>query len=287
MFLMKRLPSEPDYIKERRLIREQMERDKRYFVYICVFLAVAAVYLAVLFLKTSPLIDNIKYKLNDIDCEIIISDFDYGNGLYFECEGETVLIDSGNAQHIEELLEFIESNNIDKLNYLLITEISEDYLVTLKEVLDLIDISKVIIPADDDKSLVQLYDNLIFPKGSIFLTSDQITYFTLGKMKFHIIDGQNLSLDISFGNHNFLVLNGETVEYLNIKSKSDVLILKNSDLLSTEFLKMLKPENCIVNSVLNEEISIPKKYSVYITDTDGDIIISSDEVSLKIKSEKQ
>ncbi len=284
---MRRLPSEPEYIRERRLIREQIERDKRYFVYICIVLVVAAVSLAVLLLKTSPIIDNFKYKLNDIDCEILVSDFDYGNGVYFECEGETVLVDSGNSQHTEELLEFIKLNKIDNLNYLLITEISEEYIVTLEKVLDLIDISKIIIPDDDDKSLVEKYDNIIFPKGPIFLTSEQISYFTLGKMKFYIIDSQNLSLDISFGNHNFLVLNGKTVEYLNIKSYSDVLILKNSDLLSTEFLKMLKPKNCIINSALNEEIPIPKKYSVYRTDNDGEIIISSDEVSLKIKCEKR
>lgn len=122
---MRRLPSEPEYIRERRLIREQIERDKRYFVYVFVVLAVAAVSFAVLLLKTSPIIDNIKYKLNDIDCEILVPDFDFGNGIYFECEGETLLIDSGNSQHSEELIEFIESNNIDKLNYLLITEISE------------------------------------------------------------------------------------------------------------------------------------------------------------------
>ncbi len=282
---MRRLPSEPEYIRERRLIREQIERDKRYFVYVCVVLAVAAVSLGVLFLKTSPVIDNIKYKLNDIDCEILVHDFDFGNSVYFECEGETALVDSGNYQHTEELLEFIESNNIDKLNYLLITEISEEYLTTLEKVLILTEVSKIIVPDDGDKSLIDLYDNLIFPEGAIFLTSDKITYFTLGKMKFNIIDSQNLSLDISFGNHDFLVLNGENAEYLNIKSKSDVLFLKNGDLLTTEFLKMLKPKNCIVNSVLNEDMLIPKRYSVYKTKTDGSIIVTSDEVTLNIDTE--
>lgn len=282
---MRRLPSEPEYIRERRLIREQIERDKRYFVYVCVVLAVAAVSFGVLFLKTSPVIDNIKYKLNDIDCEILVHDFDFGNSVYFECEGETALVDSGNYQHTEELLEFIESNNIDKLNYLLITEISEEYLTTLEKVLILTEVSKIIVPDDGDKSLIDLYDNLIFPEGAIFLTSDKITYFTLGKMKFNIIDSQNLSLDISFGNHDFLVLNGKKVEYLNIKLKSDVLFLKNGDLLTTEFLKMLKPKNCIVNSVLNEDILIPKRYSVYKTKTDGSIIVTSDEVTLNIDTE--
>lgn len=282
---MRRLPSEPEYIRERRLIREQIERDKRYFVCVCVVLTVAAVSFGVLFLKTSPVIDNIKYKLNDIDCEILVHDFDFGNGVYFECEGETALVDSGNYQHTEELLEFIESNNIDKLNYLLITEISEEYLTTLEKVLILTEVSKIIVPDDGDKSLIDLYDNLIFPEGAIFLTSDKITYFTLGKMKFNIIDSQNLSLDISFGNHDFFVLNGKKVEYLNIKLKSDVLFLKNGDLLTTEFLKMLKPKNCIVNSVLNEDILIPKRYSVYKTKTDGSIIVTSDEVTLNIDTE--
>lgn len=284
---MRRLPSEPEYIRERRLIRERMERDKRYFLYICVVLAVAAVSLAVLFLKTSPIIDNIKYKLNDIDCEIQYVDFQYGNGIYFECEGETALVDSGTSQHTEELLEFIKSNNIDNLNYLLITELSEEYLLTLEEILSITDISKIVVPDDDDKSLIELYDNLIFPEGAIFLTSDKISYFTLGKMKFNIIDSLNLSLDISFGNHDFLVLNGENAEYLNIKSKSDVLFLMNGSLLSKEFLEMLKPRNCIINSVLSEDIPLLKKHSVYSTKTDGDIVVTSDEVTLDIITEKR
>lgn len=283
---MKRLPSEPDYIRERRLIRERIERDKRYSVYICIALALGAVFFAVLFLKSSPLIDNFKYKFNDIDCEILVTDFSYGNGVYFECEGETVLVDSGNSQHTEELLGFIESNNISNLNYLLITEIDEDYLITLKEILDLIDVSRVVIPCNDDKSLVELYDKLTFPEGAIFLTSDQISYFTLGKMKFSVIDSRGLSLDITFGNHNFMVLNGKTVEHMNLKSKPDILILKNGDLLKNEILEMLKPKNCIINSVLSENMPISKNHSVYITDTVGSINIYSDEVSLKIECEK-
>lgn len=146
-------------------------------------------------------------------------------------------------------------------------------------------VSKVIVPDDGDKSLIDLYDNLIFPEGAIFLTSDNISYFTLGKMKFDIIDSQNLSLDISFGNHDFLVLNGDKVEYVNVKSKSDVLFLKNGDLLLNEIFKMLNPKNCIVNSELNKDIQISKKCSVYKTKTDGNIIVTSDEVTLNINTE--
>ena len=284
---MRKLPSEPEYIRERRLIRERIERDKRYFVFLCVISAVVAVFFAVLFIKSSPLVDNIKYKINDIDCEIKISDFDYGKGIYFECEGESVLVDSGNPQHTEELLEFIELNNIDTLNYLLITELSEEYLYILEEVLNYTDVSKIIVPVNEDKSLIELYDDLIFPKGSIFLTSDKITYFTLGKMKFDIIDSQHLSLDISFGNHDFLVLNGNNVENLDLKSKLDILFFENGDLLSNEILEILRPKNCIITSTLNEDLKISRKYSVYNTKTDGDIFVTSDEVILKINTEKR
>lgn len=284
---MRKLPSEPEYIRERRLIREKIERDKRYFVYLCVVLAIAAVFLVALFINSSPLIENIKYKLNDIDCEILVPDFDYGDGIYFECEDETVLVDSGSSRHYEELIDFIKSNNIKNLNYLMITEVSEEYLQTLEDLLNYTDVSKIIVPGEADKSLVELYDNLIFSKGSLFLTSDKITYFTLGKMKFYIMDSQNLSLDICFGNHNFFVLNGEKLEHMNIKSKPDVLFLKNSDLLKNEILEMLNPKNCIVNSVLNDDLQISKKYSLFKTKTDGDIIVTSDEVTLKINTGKR
>lgn len=293
---MRRLPSEPEYIRERRLIREQIERDKRYFVYVCVVLAVAAVSFAVLLLKTSPIIDNIKYKLNDIDCEIYNIDYKYGAGVYFECGDSNAMIDSGSEGHSDELLRFIKSQEIKKLDYLLISDVNTEYIKILGELLSFVEITKVIIPVCDE-SLYSIYDELLLANGKSLSSAKSIPYFPVNEMKFQITDTESMSCQVVFGNNSFLINNfideNDELEIINSKPylDSDVLILLNANLPCDNFLELVSPETVILNCKQNFDFNLSsvEKFSEYIyrTDINGNIIVKSDEVDIEIECEKQ
>lgn len=293
---MRRLPSEPDYLRDKR-IRSKLNKIKRRRVKIAVIeLSIIAITLMVLFIKTSPLIEEFKYKTNGIDCEISNFDFEFGAGVYFECGDSNALIDSGSEGHSDELLRFIKSEEINKLDYLLISDVNTEYIETLGELLKIIEITKIIIPECDD-SLYAIYDELLLANGKSLSSAKSIPCFPVNEMKFQIIDSETMTYKIIFGNNSFLIGNfsdeNREIEIINSMPyiDSDVLISLNGNLPCDKFLETVSPKKFVINCDESDNVNLSsaEKLSdgIYRTDLNGDITIKSNEVDLKIECEKQ
>lgn len=268
---MRRLPSEPAYLMQKRIKEEGYKRLRRRLVVELSIFGVFIIFITFMCIKNSDFVKSIKYKFNGIDCVIQCVDYDNGIGVFFESEGETALIDSGAKGHSEDLLNFIESKGIEKLNYLLISDPDEEYLSVLSDVIETTEISKIIVSECDD-SLFAMYDDFLFGEFVILLNAENTTYFQLGEMKFDILDTETVTTRVTFEDNSFLVYNScseETeLEIMDLSSYRDfdALISLDGNLPSEKLIETVNQKNVIVNR---------------------DAFIKSDGVKFKINFENQ
>lgn len=294
---MRRLPSEPEHIRKEKA-REWSEKwRKRRFVIDCTILCVILLIFVPKFISNSQFVENIKYKFNGIDCEIYVPDFENGNGVFIECEGKTVLIDTGINGHDSELSDFFESENIVKIDYLVLSELNESYLNIISEITGSVTVEKIILPSVDDEELYSQFDNMLFSDGQNYMSSFNGMHFYFEDVSFTYLDSESLVLEMDFGNHSFLIYNSaeENRELEIINSKpyldADVLISLNGNLPSDKFLETVMPEMFIINCDENNDIDLlsADKLSneIYRTDLNGNILLKSNEVDLEIECENQ
>lgn len=263
---MRRLPSEPVYLMNKRIQREAYKILKRRAKIAVIEICIIVVTLVILFFSTNPLIENFKYRINGINCEFQSPDFDNGNTILFETGREILLIDSGNKNHGEELLRFLSSEEINSINYLFIPELSEEYFHSLDEIFNSVTVNKIILPSTDNEHLQNIFDDYIASTPVFAQTANEGMSLKIGKSTVDVTDVSSLSVMISFGKNKFLILNRYEVEEEILDFNGDVII-KNKD----SFI----------------EIMDDSSERVYRTDMNGDINIKSNEVDIKIKCENQ
>ncbi len=277
--------------------REYQKRLKRRLIIEGSVLGVCLLVLGIKFVLSSPKVDDLKYKLNDIDCTVSFPDMKYGDSVYIECEGETALIDLGTKEHSEELMSFIASNNIKKIDYIFIPDIEENYIDVLDDVLNTVDVFRIILPSDEKyNSLCDEIDNLAFTNSLLNVKANDGQTFPLCESFFNVVECESLSLKFWFGKNSFLFWNSsdENKEIDFIESSllpdADVLWIASDRILSDNFLGTVSPQFCVVADCAGiSDVSAFEKFAdkVYKAGSIGNITISSNEVDLDIKLENQ
>ncbi len=262
---MRRLPSEPvsEVYKRKQYQIQKTFQNRMIAVIVTSYLCL--LFLLLIFFFNGTLWENFKYRTNGINCEFQCLDFDYGNAILFESSGENFLIDSGNGNHGEELLGFLTSEEIDSINYLFISELSEEYLQSLDMIINSVTVDKIVLPSTDDEQLQKIFDDYIASTPVISQTAIEGMSFRIGKSTVDVTDVSSLSIKLSFGKNKFLILNSEYVPEDKI----------------TDFDAIIRNLESFIEI---EDISSEKIYRTYLN---GDILIKSNEVDLKIKCEKQ
>ncbi|MBO5230161.1 MAG: hypothetical protein J6B52_01945 [Clostridia bacterium] len=289
---MRRLPSEPEHIRKEK-VREWSEKwRRRRFIGDMVLLSMILILGISLCIKNSDFVKNLKFRFNSTDCVIHSIDYDYGKGVYFESEGETALIDSGTESHSEELLNFIRTKGIEKLDYLLISDPDEKYLDVLSAVTESTEISRIIISQCDD-SLFAAYDDFAFENLVTLSSADNMRYFSIGEMNFDILDAETMSAKVFLENNSFLIYNScseETeLEIMNFSSyyDFDVLISLDGNLPSQKFIETVTPENIVINGDEKDTADLTASGEIYRTVLNGDVIIKSNGVDFEFECENQ
>lgn len=286
---MRRLPSEPvsEMYKHRQYAVQKIFERKIFWLIITSYGAL--LFLLIMFLKTSPMADEFRYRFNGTDCVIQCINYDYGNGVYFECDGESVLIDSGSSEHSEELLDFIENQGIEKLDYFLVPNPSEEYLNVFAEVIDSVDITGVVISKCED-SLYLKYDELTFVNVVQLFTADICPYFVAGDLQFDIADAKTMSAQVKFESNLFLLSNlsdeNEDKEFAEsvYDEKADLLISLNGRLPSKSLFETHTVKNIIIDGgEIGSDLDCSAK--IHSTYSCGNVIVKSNGVKLKFEYE--
>ena len=226
---------------------------------------------------------------------------------------DAMLIDAGNNEGGEDVVNFIKDKGITKLDYVVGTHPHEDHIGGLDDVINSnIEIENVLMPKiETTTKTFEDVVNAISNKGLTVKAPNKGDTFTLGDsnlevMTDSILDEDNLNLSsitlrLQYGNNSFLFMGDSEKE--NEKTitwpKTDVLKVGHhgSDTSSSEeFLNEVKPSISIIMAGKDNSYGLPKEEiverlenvgsKVYRTDENGTIEVTSDGNNINVTTKK-
>lgn len=279
-------------------------------------------YLVICFILISVILSscsfNFKLNINSINSENLNVHFiDVGQGdcIFIQIpNGETMLIDSGENGLGSEIIDYIEKYGAEKIDYLIATHPHSDHIGSMAYIIDNFEIKSVYMPKVSTNT--ETFENLLEAVANKNLK------IVNAKAGVSIADNETFSADIlapvSIDNNEELN-NCSVVIKLNYldtsflftgdaeKSELDTIVGDvSADVLKVghhgsrtstyeEFIKKVNPSIAVIsvgednayNHPHPEAISILKEYteSIYRTDKDGTVIVSSDGQELSVIKE--
>lgn len=299
---MKRLPSTPQYVLQQEIEERKRKIIKRRLICLAIEVSFALIVIVVFAFFNSDFWGDIKkakyeneLRTNGIDCELIFSDEENGNAVLLECDGSFALIDSGNELHKEETLSFLKENNVEKLEYYFVSDLTEEYMSVYKSIIESVEIKEIILPADKtENGITADFDEIAFANGKTVSVLNKGKSFYVNTLIIKTIEPYSSSFELSFKNNVFIFWNSdddvaqsEAVEYFNEETSYVLYLGKNADEGST-LLETLTPRYCIVDSENGKyNMEFIEKYAdkVYVTNNGKNIVVSGNEIDIEIKEE--
>ena len=87
----------------------------------------------------------------DADLEIHYVDVGQGDCSLIMWEGASMLIDSGESQYAETVLDYLDEHGVEKLDYVIATHPHSDHMGSMSEIVSAVDVGKVIVPKVTDE----------------------------------------------------------------------------------------------------------------------------------------
>lgn len=214
-----------------------------------------------------------------------------------------IIIDTGNVNDGEKIINFLKEQNITRIDYLIGTHIHEDHIGSMQYFIKEFEIDKIYMPYNDT-SVNTYYKNLL---TEILNKNLQIDELEVGN-KFNIEDleceimaidnnqpeDQNdasIVIEIRYKENKFLFTGDATKKVEKTRVWNDIDVLKvghhgSNTSSSKEFIEQIKPEISIISVGKNNSYNLPKEEiinslemlnsKIYRTDIDGTIQIVSD-----------
>ncbi len=241
------------------------------------------------------------------DCTLFISD------------GESMLIDCGEAENADTVLATLSENGIKELDYLVATHAHSDHIGAMADVLESVPAKKVIIsePSEDSASTMT-YTNFIdavFECEAEIIKAKSGYEFTMGKAVCRILspfnvyssneNNNSIVMHITIGETSFMMTGDAEsgAEKTILENYSDIgaTILKaghhGSDSSSTKsFIDAVSPEAVIIHVGKDNKYGHPSDVvldrlskhteSIYTTENYGDITVFCYDNGYSIKTER-
>lgn len=258
-----------------------------------------------------------KNELTSQNNEIKIHFIDVGQGdsIFIELPNkETMLIDAGESSQKVKVQNYITSLEYDQINYLIGTHPHTDHIGSLAYIIENFTIDNIYMPKATSTS--KTYENLletISKKGLKVKTAKSgVNIINTNDLKIDIIapnsetysDLNNYSavIKIIYKNRKFLFMgDAETKSEDEILNDISVDVIKighhgSNTSSSQSFVNKVKPKYAIISVGANNKYNHPYQAiidrwtnagaTIYRTDINGNIVVTSDGTSLDIKLEK-
>ena len=248
------------------------------------------------------------------DGELAVHFIDVGQGdaILLSCDGETAMVDAGTPQFEEDLLSYLQSQNIGKPKYIFATHPHADHIGSMAAVVDTFGCDNFIMP--EMVSYTQTFENML---ASVEQAGCQTAYgvagdtFALGDAQLKLLwpsegfdtsDPNEISLvlQVTYGEYSFLLTGdaGETAEEGFLSQVQPVTVLKaghhGSDTSSTEaFLQKAQPEYVVISVGAGNSYGHPspamlerldENCQVLRTDEKGSIVFTVKEGQLHVSA---
>ena len=248
------------------------------------------------------------------DSKLMISYMDVGQGdaAYIKVNGNDILIDAGPRSNSKELLEQLKAKNIDDFELVIATHPHEDHIGGMVDVFKEYEVKAFYSPKITHTT--KTYENLVKAvkdeglktkelKGGMVIDLGEgakFEVFTPQKSEYEELNDYSPIMKLSFGDTSYLFTGdaeklAEEEALAKYKTSLDSDVIKfghhgSSSSSSNAFIEAVSPKYGIISCATDnkyghphrETLDIIKKYNIktFRTDTDGEIILTSDGKSI-------
>lgn len=257
------------------------------------------------------LLKNKSTSINTNEIKVHFIDVGQGDAILVQVNNKNLLIDSGSKSEKNKLIEYLDSINIPQFDYIIATHPHEDHIGNMSYIINNYKIINFYSPKvqNNTTAFENMAESLSRKNIKIKILKANINNINLGENTLVEVLSPNLDsydnlnnyspiIKISYGNNSFLFtgdaeesVEGEVLtQYFNLKS--DVLKIGHhgsSTSTGKNFLDKVNPKIAIISVGKENSYGHPTKETlekikdttVYRTDINGSIIITSDGKSLK------
>ena len=254
-------------------------------------------------------------KLDSGNLEIHFVDVGQGDCILISQNNEYMLIDAGNNEDGELLVNYFKDLGINKFNYVIGTHAHEDHIGGLDNIINNFDVGYFYMPdvITTTKTFEDVLDALL-AKEKAFDTPEIGKEFKLNDLNFKVLhvgkdksdlNNTSIVLKMKYKNTSYLFM-GDATDIVEKKLINDGIDLK-SDVLkvghhgsqystTTNFLKVVNPNYAVIQVGKGNSYDHPKQITLdkleklniktYRTDEQGTIILTSDGEKINFKTVK-
>ena len=248
-------------------------------------------------------------------------DVGQGDSTLVISNGEYLLIDAGENGHETEVINYLRSMNVDKLDYIIATHQHSDHIGGIPEVLEEFECDNIIMPRltkaqTPTNSTYTAFLKAVEASEAKVIAAKPDSVYAVGGAQFEILgpvtdDAEDINsmsavTKVTYGENSFLITgDAETDEEKEIIENGadldcDVLRAGHHGSYTSsgkDFLNAVTPEICVISCGANNDYGHPhdkalnriKKHTeeIYRTDICGSIIMTSDGKNIDISYENQ
>lgn len=273
---------------------------------------IGIILIAIVFFAVLKSQGNSEYENLGDDFRVHYIDVGQGDSILVQSGEEYMLIDGGKNVAADTVVNYLKSQNVRKLKYVIGTHPHEDHIGGLDDVIDTFDVENVIMPnvTHNTKSFEDVLDS-IMNKGLTITPAVSGERYALGDAELLILapngDGYKDLNDYSvvarvqYGNTSFMftgdaegISEKEMIDVYGSSLRTDVLKLgHHGSTTSTtkDFLELVNPSVAVITVGKDNTYGHPhkeiierlekKNIRIYRTDLDGNILATSDGNSVE------
>ena len=254
-------------------------------------------------LEVYSLIDLDEDNTKAVEGSLVVDFIDVGQGdsILIRQGSHAMLIDGGTSESKQDLLSFLESENVSSFDYIIGTHPHEDHIGSLDDVVNSYDFDTILFPKVT--TTTKTFENLVLAvkgKNKKFVEPEINKEYTLGDAKFTILapnskeydslNNYSIVIKLTYGKNSFIFtgdaesLSESEILKNNVDLKADVLKIGHhgsSTSTSAKFLNAVSPKYAVISVGKDNSYNHPTKTTmnrlkklgipVYRTDEQGTI----------------